>query len=540
MSIVATKNPSAFNFSNNPIPIEVTTDNYILSARVPYIAKLYLQGATTTSNSLAGSIAVDEYFEFGWDGKLITVVAKLAPDASGFQFPSGNGNLAHANAIRTSLLLNKVIAADFTITVVNDGSDIYLKFEQNRIEIYPTINFTVEDTILDATSEVAEVIRPNFKIWNEYFVKFRDDATFNRIISRYDYIDEDGKLKLDAKEVLSPLLEFDRPTGKETNITICTKSIAKFYFLLAEYYGATPELYPVKWSADYYVLRGGLSRTQYPGNAYFSDYLGNKFLTWAPDLRLVKKDQPNYLTYILRTAGITTVKLKIETTYVESAVATKYLPVVNVLQNDKLLIPCGYKQLNIGSEHIAEKVVSYKVTLVKTDNTAISESKTFKVDHALKPFSRYFIFESSLGGAECFHTFGKTETSVDFNFQSSEVKLPNNYSPSQGDEEEFDNTYKNTFEVNTGFNISKAEFTMLIDLFRSTQKYYFDSLKKELIPIKINSKTIRLWKDDESGMYRAKFEYQYLFSDNSFSIETINLNPENGTIGDIDDGGLEV
>lgn len=540
MSIVATKNPSAFNFSNNPIPIELTSDNYIQTARIPFVAKLYLQGTTCTSNSLTGSIAVDEYFEFGWDNKIVKVVAKPAPDATGFQFPSGNGNLAHANAIRTSLLLNKIIASDFTITVVNTGGDIYLKFEQNRVEIFPTINFTVEDTILDSTPESSDVVRPNFKIWNEYFIKFRNDNTFNRIISRYDYIDSDGQLKLDAKEVLQPLLEFDRPTGKESNIVVCTKSIAKFYYLIAEYYGSVPELYPIKWSADYYVLRGGLSRTQHPGNTFFSDYLTNKFLTWAPDNRIVKKDQPNYLTYLLRTAGITQVKLKIETTYAESAVATKYLALVDVLQNDKLLIPCGYKQLNIGSEHPAEKVISYKTTIVKTDNSAISESRTFKVDHSVKPFSRFFIFESSLGGAECFHTYGKAESSVDFNFQSTEVKLPNDYSPSDGEEEEFDNTFTNVFEVNTGFNISKIEFSLLVDLFRSTQKYFFDTLKRELIPIRINSKSIRLWKDDESGMYRTKFEYQYRFSDNSFSIETINLNPDNGTIGDIDDGGLEV
>lgn len=535
MAISITKVPPAIAFSKNPIPVELTTNNLYSAAATAFEFRMYLQGTTSTSFSKTGAIAIDDYLFFSWEDKSVVSVAKAVPTNNGYEFPSGTGNLAHANAIKSSLELNKAIALDFLIEVVNAGGNVYLKFTSKRSLLFPSILFLGSNIHSTLTNESQGIERPNFKIWSEYFTTSVDSEGFKRTGARFDDVDSSGKVTLDVSEFLHPLLEFDKPTLRETNITRCTKSILKYYFLHNEFYGTSPIFQQLGWSSNYIILRGGLSRLQHPDNAFFSNYLSNKFLTWNDNNKKVRKNQPFYLTYIFRTPSLSSVRIRIETTYQTNGVKTKFTAPVSVYQNDKLLVPCGYTQLDVGSEHPTDKVISYKVTIVRHDtNTAVSESRTFIVDTSVKPFVRYFLYESSLGTAEVISTYGKAEEETAFDFQTAEIKLPAIYSPADADEIEYNNSKRESFEVNTGFILNKKEFEAFKDFFLSTEKYVYDQLKRVIVPIKINNKSFKFKKDAE-GLYALKFEFSNRFEDQSYSLESFNFNPAEGTLGEIPD-----
>lgn len=533
MAITLTKAPASIAFSKNPIPVELTTDNLYSTTPSAFEFRLYLQGTTNTGLSKSGAISADETITFEWQDRTVTLTAKASPLNNGYQIPSGVGNLAHANNIKSYLEYNKIILNDFLITVVSAGGDLYLKINSKRNEIFPTVSFnglTAHSTLINETLGAE---RPNFKILTEYFMADQGSDIYNSTGARFDFVDSTGKVILDISEFINPNLEFDKPTLRETNITRCTKSIKKYYFVYNELYGANPVMQNYGWSSNYVVLRGGLSRRQHPDNAFFTQYLTNKFLTWYQNDQLVRKTQPCYLTYLFRTPSLTQLRIRVETTYKSNPVAVKFTTAVTVNLNDKLSVPCGYSQLNVGSEYPLDSVISYKVTLVRHDsNVAVSESRNFIVDTSYKPYLRHFLFESSLGGVEVITTFGKASNEYNIIGQSAEIKLPAVYSPSDADEIEYGNKNRESFEVNTGFSYNRKQFMLIKDFLLSNEKFIYDDLKRVIVPIKVVGKSFQFEKDGQ-GLYAIKFEYQYRFEDESYSLETFNFNPAEGDIGEV-------
>lgn len=533
MAITITKNPAIVNFSRNPIAQGISTNNHLSSAGSIFEAKLYLQGSTNTGNGNSGAINVDEEIIISWNNKIITLVAKASPLSNGFQFPSGTGNFAHAQAIATSINLNKTIEADFIVIAENIGGDVYVRFTARKRGFYPAMSASEEDTIFVFTSEVDAALRPYFKIWRELQFAYRDDSSWTKILERSDDVDASGVTIVELQEQLASMLTFELPTSRETNISILKKSIGRFFYNCAEMFGTNgPELQTITWSGLFYVLRGGLSHRQFPGHGFYSHYIGNKFLSWYTGTTSVLENQPYYLTFLLQSPSITQVKIKVVTTYANGSVLERFLPALTVKQYDKILVPAGVNQLSIGSDAPTQQATSYTVALVTGAGAAVSEVRSFIIDQTVRKYARVFLFESSLGCAETICFFGKAKKEVDFSKDLVEVKIPHNYIASNPGTVEVSPKLETSYSVNSGFLLGKKTAEQITDFFLSSEKHVYDAGKRIFLPILVNTKTIKIWKDGDY-IHSVNFEYTYKFNDHSWSNEQINLNPDDGDIGDI-------
>ncbi len=158
------------------------------------------------------------------------------------------------------------------------------------------------------------------------------------------------------------------------------------------------------------VIRGGLPEELRHSVAFFNDHLpaSKQFMTWAPPIRKVTLEQPEFL-YFLNLEEEET-ELRVRRTYTaESGIESTEEVVPMAAAFDR-----KYRLLQIpalaGINGFHRKI---EVFVVKENDTAISETRVYKIEENLAGTDRFFLFENSLGGFDTLRTTGDSEISLD-------------------------------------------------------------------------------------------------------------------------------
>lgn len=531
MAITIINSPAVTSFAKNPIPFAMSSNNVIDTNQVLFRLRIHLNGPTTAGNALGGTLIEDDYIEIKWGGKTVRMTVKNAPNTTGNQIPSGAGNIAHANSICTYLAYNKVLAADFTFTANTVSSDVVVDILAKSVPLIATVNNNLTDAIDTTITEAPAIHKPNFKFW--WALNLKSGSDFNQLFERLEDYDSNFQTKIDIAKHIKSYLDYDRPTLAETNAVVCTNSKKTYFISYAEYFGEPAAIKDILWTSEFHSYLGGLSRTHYPNNQFFTTYLNNsKFLTWFQNDRVVRKTQPIYLSYLVTNPVVASVKIRYQIDYTDGTTsAFQYTAAVNVSRYDKVYLPAGYTQLNLTAITPAKTIKSWNVALVNgSNNSIISEVRKYIVDTEEYEFGRYFLYHSSIGNYETIFTYGKQENELEFTIESAEIQLDYDYKNNDAEYLETSSSLNEVFSINTGYIFTEQEFEQIKDFVVSTDKLIYDRNRKMLIPIRVDSKSVRLGKDGQ-GFWAIKFDYSYRYNEMNYTPGSLNLDPALGTVG---------
>src|SRR5690606_38323876 len=104
----------------------------------------------------------------------------------------------------------------------------------------------------------------------------------------------------------------------------------------------------------------------------------------------------------------------------EDSTTAEWTKVGGSLQSfKKACIAEGYKQLGLDVlSPEGNRIVSYKVQLIASDNSPRTVEKNFIVNRCYEANTRYFLFAGSDGNSKTLRTYGTAEGNVDFTSES--------------------------------------------------------------------------------------------------------------------------
>jgi hypothetical protein len=304
---------------------------------------------------------------------------------------------------------------------------------------------------------------------------------------------------------------FIAPNFNPTTITTIQKvtyNKLKGKFFGGEYYGTTPEPVGVTELTDLVVLKAGIADSV-GFDAGFDKLFTfpNKFLTFAPQIKVVSPTTPELLHFMFVDSGHTTVNLNVKLCYTDGTEYT-YSPrsISDIDIYDIIRIPVGVTALGLANA-FPVKVISHYQVWLSSGATIISESKLFELDYDLKPFERTWMYENSLGMPEIFRTIGKTNYTN--SVSTTEARRAVVYTAGSGQSRFFTNqaTSRRREEISTGFlrDLETARYMLDFTLQKGT---LYEIKDGTFIPVQLSSPAT--FADSTDGEYNYFLRFSIL------------------------------
>lgn len=523
MAITVLSTPPALGLVKNPLPFKLKSDNVVVEEPSSSYTDFYISAGAT--------VAAGDTIRFQWGENDITFQGRDNLLQDGLEFPTGTMNASLSQAIADNLLDNFTISESFTIAVTFDAGLNRYQFRVTFIspgEFSLTINRTIADdggTIVFSTTHTGDPgeTRPDFQYFYELYAS-NPTGTFERIYSGRQAPGQDNEAVIDISGSLQAvMLNVDFPRHDSAAITRCTESRRKYYIRYGEYYdGQVRSTYK---SAVFVALSGGYDLQNYPGSdflAYLTASGGrqyNRFLSYDNDPVIARVDQPEFLSFINLHADITMLQVRVTIRFTDGSSVISTLLSKEVEQYDKLHIPAGYSQLQLGTIDAEKQVKEWDIVLLNQSGEVSSETRTYLLKTKPELATRYFLYSTSLGGIKTLRTAGVGSQELEV-FKSKATKvLPYDYKAEDGSSLDYNQAFEEGEAVATGFLI-RRQVTGLTDLFRSRHKFRIAGGKQ--LPVIINTNSIKLGADRQN-QYAVKFEYRFLFENTEFTDPYINL-----------------
>lgn len=214
---------------------------------------------------------------------------------------------------------------------------------------------------------------------------------------------------IEIQDIINSFLQLTQPDFKQTEIKLCPDMIRSYFTEKFVFDGST--LISQKESVLNYAMKAGISETQFKawGNLIFTDKLGKagKFLTWQPDNKWIGTDQPEYL-YFLNNLNPSPAKILLRAELFFEDGGSEYITV----QTLNIVIPMSTYSFPVGVPAIPQladhdKVIThYRVWLSNESGFRISDTRMYYIDSTYRPYSRYLLFSTSLGGFDTIRCVG--------------------------------------------------------------------------------------------------------------------------------------
>lgn len=261
-----------------------------------------------------------------------------------------------------------------------------------------------------------------------------------------------------------------------------------------------------------YALLGGLNYLAYPGHNFFTDR-ANKFLTFAPDQKLVSPLQQEYLYFLKDPAQWPEVYLHARVTRNNGGTLSRAAQLFTPITNPSVVIvPAGFYQLGLQSLWAEKEIVSYELWLSPTASSTdpnSTEKRTYLLDHSYRRDARYFLYLNSIGGFEVLRTTGEVKEEYSVAKEQGVRMQPYDYSGIEHQQFVHATEGQTSYKVNTGMAPSLAWYRHLKEFFASKQVYEITG--SAFVPVVVQPGKFKL---QESGNYElaTDFTYQHAFT----------------------------
>ena len=375
------------------------------------------------------------------------------------------------------------------------------------------INFSRNPVPVEAIT--ANHQQPNFRF--EFTIKVYDAGGAEKEAITFKGVpDSTGQFTFDAQPLLHAMLAPDVPMAGQSTINFGGNSFLSWTADVSEWYGS-PDV--IQQSTTRYasnkVLMGGLSFREFPGNTFFADR-ADKFLTHAPDNKLLAPGQPDFLYYLVPESWAS-LYLHAEVFYNDGTSQLTVAKQAAAASGKLAIIPAGFTQLGLDDINVAKFPLSYKLWVAPSNlptDAGASEKRSYLLDYFAYPHARQFLYQNSLGAFESIRCTGRFEVSRQIDRQNGERVIGSSYSPSDASRFSYNSMSYASIKGNSGMQLNRAWFNHLQEFIRSNE--VFEIQGNSLVPVVIESNN---YKGEKSYDYElaAEFEYSIAQTDNAYT-----------------------
>lgn len=496
-------------------PEEVSFSADFINAKFKCAGHLQSSGNPSINKVPASAFQAAEDYVIEYGDTTVVLSHRDNPDNSGNEIP--NIDLfqpASVDALLPYLLLNPILTTDFDIIA---GSDNSITFIAKRIG--PGYDFKLHNTGPGKNARQKD----NYSVVVKLLVQDVQGSGYSEVY-RANLALTTGADEVTAvfgdklhQRLTADINKYgpEIPTGNAVN---CNVSCRKYFFQYGEAYGQPASIQTLKNSPVYTVIHGGLSYRAKGRDTLLSllrpgAINKDRFLVQGPAEVSTRTDQPQYL-YFLNTRAQVNATINCKFIFTDDTFAAITLETYSLAATAKFGFKAQFDKIFNPVDFPARKVRKYEIWLSASGGAVISEVRSFVLDYSYKKQYRYFLSWSSWGAMESRMFYGKGSVEFDLVQSVAERNASMPSGISQGTAVVFNSTIQTKFSITTGFIANKTLLVLNREFFISTLKYILTGGK--LLPIRVTSKTIAEI-EDGNDLFAQKFEYQYLFEDESYT-----------------------
>jgi len=366
----------------------------------------------------------------------------------------------------------------------------------------------------------------NVRMYNDVQLFNPDDNSWSSIGMKVDLpVDANGNVVFYNRRAFDKILVANPPDKLAQNVIKLTDRIRFFRNNVGQLQDTDVTPASTVASVAELVMLGGLSKYQWAKLGY-PGVFEQKFLTWAPKVKPVDKNQEDYLTYFSnRGTPIVTLKRKLMLYYDDGTTDTK----TDVLVNGSAVSGDLYEFRSgpVGSGAIGyaaaagKTLLKYDFSLLDQSDIVISDVRTYVLDAVSHPRKRLIMFLNSLGGYEVLRFTGAIEKNVVVSKNEVVKFLPYNYSATDGQFEMNDAVIRESDNLSSGYftdQYGKDWLDYMKDLLLS--KRVFDVTNGDRLPLKIQPATYPMGAD-QNYEYFVRFVAGDAYEDENYTPRVI-------------------
>ncbi len=516
-------------FSKDKAPVVITTgleDHYLLNYY--QVVKL-------------GAIPSDGYqWKFIWPGGSILFTWKTSPTNAWNEILIGaTAEDCLSNAMAT-LNLNYYFVKSFIVFVDGSPDQIRIKAKEIGSQFWAqrlgdgSTTVTLDILESDEDSGIITAHKLNYQVGLSLY-KFVNGlidgesitkVLFSEHIAPVIIIQEnitEIDIQFDIQNPLHSLTKFTPPDPMQIGGKIATGHCIKFIPAVYEIYGNPPAVNEFEFKENTYVLRGGSRQeNQDAWDDYLQEYVIGEIqgvLTYSlADEVTLYQEQYKYWFNTLDNLYISveqTLVFKDNTSYNASRA------LFNCPINEVVIFPVGLFQTSLDIVGICtsldktiDDIVSYSLSLVEFySETPKASFGNYKIVPS-KFGEKYFLSETSIGGAEVFRCTGENSQSIEISkTEYNQFSVPEVYWKRKNVSQKLIE-FSELYDCSTG-NLSLSEVYRYINLILSENVWeivrdnFYNGLNGYRYSIKIEPGTFLITKDKNDGEYLYGFSFRY-------------------------------
>jgi len=499
MSVTLLTPPAAHSFSNDFITARFKCTDFLQQVGVKAVNEIdftVLPAVNTAINIKYGSTSLT-----------MTAKASAAVDGSGNTFDNTS-----LNSILEGFKANFTLSRDFDIILL--GAKLRL------VAKTAALGYNFVSGGGNATPGVAEIIKPNYRVFFRLFLENATHTGYEEIYQTYlDLVNGSAGVavaQIGDKVHNKITADIDIHGFEIPGLTYveCNNTARKYYFQFAESFGDTIEVKKVSTSQTYNVIHGGLS-FQGEASQTLSGLINpstppaDRFLKQGSKLQYSRVDQPQFLYFYHTRATQNNAKLVTKRVFVDGTSDSVNTVSLNLEQNRKYAFNVSAGNIYNGTKQIDR----YEVYLADNAGNRISEKQIYSIKRDGQPFLRYFLNWSSWGSLDSRCFTGVNQQSLEITSFIAEKILQPGYKVINGKSKVYGKSGTNKFASSTGFN-DPGDIAFNQDFYLSNLQFRY--IKNTILPIQVTSSSINN-PSDKDFLYAQTFEYQYLFSNDQFT-----------------------
>lgn len=506
-------------FSQNEILVSLDSDNYVKTEGVAAEYDLYWDEPPAEGDVLY--VHVNKLFS-------IELFVSDTPDDSGNQLPSQGTytDTEYVLILIEALKKNFYLSQYYTIEV---SDVVFVKIKARNTGVAYTIlsggmNLTLNQVVAPVDHQIQSNFYHYLEIWTENEKLYESLLPLNYPIN--------GKTTIDISSILHASLSLDIP--KLTELwQKCEKSVLSYRLRYTNAFGEPINVNEMTNTENRFVTLGGFSRMAL---AHISDpehlkkylmadpslYQSQKWFEAYPVEEIeVKTNQPQFL-YFINAHQSETLRIKVEAIHEDASTSQLILAGGELAAYGKVCIAVGYVQLGLDALSTEEnKIVSYTVQLIGTDDQPRTVAKTFRINRCYEANTRYFLFAGSDGNFKTLRTYGSADPSAEFTRESGVQENQQAAKIQFGDVVTFDVVSYENEVVSTGYILSRRSHESIKEFMLTTRA--FRVIGDKLIPIEILSDRMPLPLELRKTGY-VQIEYRLAWDEKLYTGDTSALN----------------
>lgn len=374
-------------------------------------------------------------------------------------------------------------------------------------------------TLAAKANNVAEkpFLRMICQVWYE---KDYLSDTYEQLFEAEQPINGQGETQFDVRNILDTVLTPQLPVE---NIQRQTEQFKRFYLRFFERYGDPEQNGSFTQVQESYLLLGGLSKQEYARGNFFGNYFQNgPFYTWQPRSKTIYPDQPEYLTFVVNSFDYTAFEVLARLYYIaedgtETSQEITLFTQSDVKKYEVYCFPVGPNQLYL-SGYNCQQLDRYMIYCQSAGppggENVVSEEREYILDYRANPYSRYFLFQNSLGGWDTLVTSGRAEQRVSITTQALQRYLPPEHSPLEPESDILSRTATPETRLSAGYQ-SREMMQAAQDFLVSKMVYLVGGVRlrrmgvrlRRITPIEIDVRSVTV-DDEDENLQSFSFSYQ--------------------------------